>query len=400
MVAALRGGAAKVSAVKASRLFVSPRRLIGILCVPILAFLLHALLVAVKTSRRPTSTAAHDLPQHFYPASPPFWHRLGQLVALAGDDADGAAASHSVEARQEAARALVGNYQQVVNDCCGSGPPPSQPELVRLPHSMQSYADEAVREAVRRLLGRREGVHELQESKHPSSPEQAAAWAQTAKYLSARVQAAAEEVPGRTPDMSAAAAAAARAVLGEMGPANPPLWHRLEQLAAEPVGQANGAAASHSAEARQEAARALVGNYQRVVNDCCGSEPPPTQQALVRVPKALQCYADEALRETVRRLLGWRDGVKELVETLEPSSAEQAAAWSAVGTYLSARVQAAAEEVPGRAPDMSAAAAAAMRAVLAEVCAARAEPEATAEQPNPTASAPAPRASAPAPRAP
>ena len=145
MVAALRGGAAKVSAVKASRLFVSPRRLIGILCVPILAFLLHALLVAVKTSRRPTSTAAHDLPQHFYPASPPFWHRLGQLVALAGDDADGAAASHSVEARQEAARALVGNYQQVVNDCCGSGPPPSQPELVRLPHSMQSYADEAVR---------------------------------------------------------------------------------------------------------------------------------------------------------------------------------------------------------------------------------------------------------------
>ena len=249
MVAALRGGAAKVKAVKASRLFVSPRRLIGILCVPILAFLLHALVVAVKTSRRPTSTATHDPPQHFFPASPPFWHRLGQLVALAGDDADGAAASHSVEARQEAARALVGNYQQMVNDCCGS-------------------------------------------------------------------------------------------------------------------------------------------------------EPPPTQQALVRVPKALQCYADEALREAVRRLLGWRDGVKELTETLEPSSAEQAAAWSAVGTYLSARVQAAAEEVPGRAPDMSAAAAAAMRAVLAEVCAARAEPEATAEQPNPTASAPAPRASAPAPRAP
>jgi hypothetical protein len=62
-----------------------------------------------------------------------------------------------------------------------------------------------------------------------------------------------------------------------------------------------------------------------------------------------------------RRLLGRRPGAQQLQERVD--------AVTALGTarYLHNRIQSTAEEKPGRHPDMSTAATAAMRAVLAEV---------------------------------
>ena len=73
-------------------------------------------------------------------------------------------------------------------------------------------------QVARRLLGQQPGLEQLAEQLEPSTPPaQAEAWAGTARYLRNRTQATPEERPGRKPDMSAAAAAAFRAVLEEVG---------------------------------------------------------------------------------------------------------------------------------------------------------------------------------------
>ena len=78
------------------------------------------------------------------------------------------------------------------------------------------YADQALREVVRRLLGQRPGTEQPEERLDPATPAQAAAWAQTAKYLEGRIQDKPEQKPGRQPDMGAAAGAAMKAVLAEV----------------------------------------------------------------------------------------------------------------------------------------------------------------------------------------
>ena len=81
--------------------------------------------------------------------------------------------------------------------------------------------DAALHEVARRLIGRMPGQREYRVQ--PSTPTQAAAWAATASYMSARIQSASDEmmhVRGfgeRAADMSDAAAAAMRAVLAEVG---------------------------------------------------------------------------------------------------------------------------------------------------------------------------------------
>eukprot|EP00966_Prymnesium_polylepis_P269753 6231406-Prymnesium_polylepis.1 len=60
------------------------------------------------------------------------------------------------------------------------GVPLTQTELKRVPAEHAHYADQALREVVRRLLGRRPGSEQLEERLDPSTPAQAAAWAQTA----------------------------------------------------------------------------------------------------------------------------------------------------------------------------------------------------------------------------
>eukprot|EP00966_Prymnesium_polylepis_P287879 6649191-Prymnesium_polylepis.1 len=60
------------------------------------------------------------------------------------------------------------------------GVPLTQIELRRVAAADAPYADQALREVVRRLLGRRPGSEQLEERLDPSTPMQAAAWAQTA----------------------------------------------------------------------------------------------------------------------------------------------------------------------------------------------------------------------------
>ena len=94
---------------------------------------------------------------------------------------------------------------------------------------------------------------------------------------------------------------------------------------------------------------------------------PKTQTELVRVKRAHAAYVDQALREVARRLLGRRPGLDRFEVRVDPANEAQAAAWAGTAAYLGGRIQSTKKEKPGRKPDMSPAAAAAMRAVLREV---------------------------------
>ena len=104
----------------------------------------------------------------------------------------------------------------------GEDPPPLDPCL-------GCYADEVLREAARRLLGRRPGLHLVEAKLQPANAPQAAAWVGTAAYLRGRLQpnaaaAAGSALPSHAaappplaPDLSAAAVAALLDVLDELG---------------------------------------------------------------------------------------------------------------------------------------------------------------------------------------
>ena len=96
------------------------------------------------------------------------------------------------------------------------GRPLTQEQLQRVPARARRHVDQFLREVARRLLGRRQGVERLQERFDAASAEQAAAWAQAARYLDGRIQSDPNHKPGRTPDMSPAAAKAMKAVLHEV----------------------------------------------------------------------------------------------------------------------------------------------------------------------------------------
>lgn len=143
--------------------------------------------------------------------------------------------------------------------------------------------------------------------------------------------------------------------------------HAAGDAGASPL--AGGAARAHEVEARAEAASKLLSNHEVVLRDCTDPSGPPTsQRTLVRVPPQQRPYVDQALRETTRRLLGTGANglLHERLEAAHPSYDAQRSAWAATADYLSKRIQ----DQPirsGRAPDMSPAAAKALRDVLHEV---------------------------------
>ena len=144
-------------------------------------------------------------------------------------------------------------------------------------------------------------------------------------------------------------------------------WERLRELLEGGGGtSAGGAAASHDAPAREEAARKLISNHVHVLKDVTHTAP-CTQTDLVRVDIALAPLVDQALREVARRLLGQRPGSDQLEETLDGTNSEQVSAWRGMAAFLEGRIQAMTAQHPGRQPDMSEGAAAAMRAVLREI---------------------------------
>ena len=137
------------------------------------------------------------------------------------------------------------------------------------------------------------------------------------------------------------------------------------------AGDADGAARLHAASARDEAARKLASNHERVLLDLTNPSAelnidgkPLTQRlTLRRVPAAHREYADGFLIEVTRRLLGKPAASLEVALT----DAHQAAAWIAASRFLDGRIQSTPEQKPGRTPDMSPVAVSAAKAVMAEM---------------------------------
>lgn len=296
------------------------------------------------------------------------WEPLKRrLQGGAKSSAFGAANKHSQKARLEAATKLIGNHFNLTIDVCNPsrtqnivGNPLTQPELARVSPGLGQYVEEELQEVALRLLG---GVGELD-----PSPLARDARAQAARYLYHRIQGVQDQKPGRTPDMSAAAAKAMKAVLIEVGST---AWETLHELAAKGAKpSAMGAAGSFSQAARQEAARKICGNHFNLILDICNPRPdlniigvPLTQTELTRVPASDAPFVDQGLREVVRRLLN-RGSANQLDDSPKAQEARTTCA-----TYLDTRIQGSPAEKPGRKPDMGAEAASAVKAVLIEVAA-------------------------------
>ena len=248
---------------------------------------------------------------------------------------------------------------------------------MRLPGA-EPLVEAALEEVSRRLLGGLPYQHV-----RPTNGAQAATWIATAEFLSARIHSSTQEMentPGfehRKPDMSEEAGAAVKAVLAELTLEQQNFrWSLLkEHLGTEGSNEANalGAAAYHNYQARAEAAHKLMSNHLKVIADIVRADGPPlTQKGLVRLPRK-EHQVDACIYEVTRRLSGGRPDPRDRLLTTK--SAAQAGTWVATCEYLSARIHSSAEEVantPGfkqRKPDMSPGAAAAMKAVLAEVAA-------------------------------
>jgi len=158
------------------------------------------------------------------------------------------------------------------------------------------------------------------------------------------------------------------------------MWMLIKGLleSGKTAGKPSGAAASHSQPACIEAARKLISNHIHVGRDICNPSPVRnihgdkmlTQLDLERVPYESTRDVDQFLREVAWRLLG---GEYTLAVAIDPSNEKQSTAWAKAASYLEKRLQTSHDQVPGRAPDMSPEAAAAMISVMHEV--AQSDPE-------------------------
>jgi len=157
------------------------------------------------------------------------WTALRSRLDAEGSDLGGGAVGC---ARAQAARKLIDNHAAVLADMTSSSPSPTQPLLARVPEAVAGYAEQAMREACRRLIlgtaasgggsERSSSIrgYPLEElsSSHPSYQAQQDTWGKVAVYLGLRIQT--EPHPsGRPADMSEAAASAMRRVLRDIASA-------------------------------------------------------------------------------------------------------------------------------------------------------------------------------------
>ena len=118
--------------------------------------------------------------------------------------------------------------------------------------------------------------------------------------------------------------------------------------------------------ARAYVCQKIILNHEALLRDICNQQP-VTQLQLVRVPPEHAEFADAALREVARRLLGKGGKHLPVEELVEGARIEQVETWSRLATYLSARIQSSDEERPGRTPDMTPDSADVLRAALQEM---------------------------------
>jgi hypothetical protein len=226
---------------------------------------------------------------------------------------------------QEAAQMLMHNRERVVQDITNPGPTNidgkklTQTDLRRVDGKHQASVDAMVNEVCCCLLGRT--------TSKKLSHEDALVWAEAAAFLAGRIQGTPSDCPGRNPDMSTAAATALRTMLAQI-----------------------------------EAAHMLMNNRERVVQDITNPGPKNidgkalTQKDLQRVDVQHRACVDAMVREVCCRLLGKGASM--------PQVPGEVSVWAEAARFLSGRVQGAPADCPGRSPDMSPAAAAALRAVL------------------------------------
>jgi len=128
-----------------------------------------------------------------------------------------------------------------------------------------------------------------------------------------------------------------------------------------------------SSSAKLEAAQKLIYNHVNVIKDMVNTEPSPSQPSLARVDARMAGYAEQLMREVARRLLGVRPGAPcygcpyEALDKRHPLRPTQQRAWAAAATFLHERIQTEGHRPTGRQPDMSPAAAEAMKQVLREI---------------------------------
>jgi len=232
----------------------------------------------------------------------------------------------AVLGQMEAAHRLMTNREMVANDITNpgnalKGGTVTQKGLTRLPSNNKAAVDDMLKALAGRLLGQ-----DITTSPCPS-PGSASVWADAAVFLSGRIQATADECQGRAPDMSKAAAVAMRTALAEI-----------------------------------EASNRLMSNRETVVQDITNPGPGAvkggglTQKDLQRVDSSQKASVDKMIREVCGRVLG--------KTTSEPDNAQ---VWAQAATFFNSRIQSTSAECSGRKPDMSPAAAKAIRAVLASI---------------------------------
>jgi hypothetical protein len=226
----------------------------------------------------------------------------------------------------EACSKLVANREKCVQDITNSAPQ-TQKNLTRVDSSKQAAVAAMLSEVCVRLLSNK--------SSYASGDAQA--WADAAVYFHGRIQSSAGECKGRAADMSGDAAAAMRKVLAQI--ANQPGKTKPEL----------------------EAFQKLASNCERVVLDITNSGSKNidgkelTQTDLKRLDSKDRAAVAAMITEVCCRLAGQ--------SASQPSNVD-GRVWGAAAQYLSGRIQDAPNQMPGRQPDMSAEAAAALRAAL------------------------------------
>merc|ERR1719210_1160173 len=303
------------------------------------------------------------------------WQKLGRSLVEGGGEAEGVAAVHPLEARVEAAKKLITNRDAVLNDICNPARK-SQMSTVStvVSQNLAGAVEQGMKETARRLLGK--PGYETPISS-PKNPQEKQAWVDMAKIIEGRMQASFKDCNGRVPDMGAQAAQALIDVMKEVSGimvTTTSDWKALEAMLAAGGGTAQGAAGKFSLKARVEAARALIPNRARVLNDVCNparkTQPIPLKEV---VPQEHKSAVENGMKETARRLLGSPSCINLQPPIKQPSAAEnfkaeEHKAWVDMAKIIDARLQTNPAQCPGRKPDMGEEAGAALRAVLKEVC--------------------------------